>query len=813
GRWLLRTGLFARAVFVDYAAVQGAEALGVAISTIGAVLGEALLDAAAVTAALTQAPTLLILDNLEAIQPAPLRELLDAAATWSTTGETRLLLTSRAPEFNHPAYQVEGTLKHRRLSLSGLGSAACPDDALAWFSARYWLPPAPTVRPPSRAELMSLFDGVAFHPLSIAVLVGLLKKERAGQLADRLSAILATAAPAGPVAEGTPHSLVASLQLSLERLDDAARHAVRRLGIFQGGTFETRLLEITELDASQWPALRRQLESAALIEAEVVPGVNPPFLRFHPTLAPLLWAQLDGTEQGALTTAHRRRYYALAGYLYNQDTPNPEQARAIARRELPNLLYAVDGALAAGEDFAIDFVNSVNKFLRFFGLNRVAADLNERVVSDAGPDVWFLAQSNQGKQLLDVGRIAESIPLFTQILERLGDAPSYQRAVSLSMLGRCYAAGGRPDLAATHYRESIAVTEQLAQDDGVKRHRSILHTDLADVLCDQGYFGEARANYEAGLKIDNELNDLCGQGVILGQLGTLAMQEGNLAEAVQRYHVALDLFRRLNEPASEAVVQHQLGMAFQTAEQWEQAEQHYRESARLKEQLGDLAAVARTWNNLALVTENAGKVAAAEGWYRKAIAGMQNPPSGDRGAKCLSNLAGLLQRQPGRLAEARGLAEEALAINQTLDPGAAEIWKTYNILAKIAEQEGQAAAAVAYRRQSRAAKRAFAGTLYEMRWHVDVIGGAWQAIHAPSTRTAFDTVLTKREANGWTALVNAVRQLLAGERDADTLCDPLDLEDAMIVETILAALADPAVLDALLPQEKDSVGMPPGRAA
>jgi hypothetical protein len=58
----------------------------------------------------------------------------------------------------------------------------------------------------------------------------------------------------------------------------------------------------------------------------------------------------------------------------------------------------------------------------------------------------------------------------------------------------------------------------------------------------------------------------------------------------------------------------------------------------------------------------------------------------------LSNLANLLQSQPGRLAEARELAEEALGIKQTLDPGAAEIWKTYNILAEITDREAAATA-------------------------------------------------------------------------------------------------------------------------
>ena len=218
-------------------------------------------------------------------------------------------------------------------------------------------------------------------------------------------------------------------------------------------------------------------------------------------------------------------------------------------------------------------------------MTREAARLTRRAEQaggQRGSQAWYLAQSNRGEQLLASGRAGEAAEIFADILETLGDQPSYNRAMTLCRLGRCYAAGGRPDLAEATYRQGIAVTEQLEPSDQVKRHRGVLRTDLADVLTDQGKYAEARAQYELGLETAKELNDLRGQGVILGQLGTLAMVEGDLADAVKRYHEALELFQRLGEPASEAVVQHQLGMAFQEARQWEQAEQHYRESARLK---------------------------------------------------------------------------------------------------------------------------------------------------------------------------------------------------------------------------------------
>ncbi len=845
-----------------------------AVSTIGSVLQRSLIDADAATEALRETPTLVILDNLEAVSADALQELLAAAVAWSCAGDSRVLLTSRLPDFGHPDYRIEGTRIYRRIVLEGLGSAAYPDDALDWFGELSKLPPEPSIPLPKREELIELFDRVQFHPLSICVLAQQLKTRSANKLDERLEQILSEAATSDIAVEGTPRSLIASLQLSLERLSERERHAVRRLGVFQGGAFEDDLLAITGLGESDereqlqtllaalesggprillrlmgveipedaeipaellaqlsgnpeleehieqlrvqlaslpvraaenvWPGLRRQLEAAALIEAEGILGVGPPFLRFHRTLAPMLWAGLQADERDALTTAHRQRYYALAGYLYHQDGKNPHQARAIARRELPNLLYAVDRALDSGDADAVDFVAAVNRFLTVRGMTREAARLTRRAEQaggQRGSQAWFLVQSNRGEQLRAAGRVQQAADIFTDILEMLRDQPSYNLALTLGRLGRCYRNGGRPDLAEAAYRQSIAVTEQLEPSDQIKRHRGLLRTDLADALRDQGQYAEARAQYELGLEIDKELNDLRGQGVTLGQLGTLALEEGDLADAVKRCHEALALFQRLREPASEAGFQHQLGRAFEEARQWEQAEHHYRESARLEEQHGNLAGAAPTWNQLAIVNVSAGKPEAAETWYRKAIDGGRQTGDILPTSKALSNLADLLRTQPGRLDEARELAEEALAIKQTLDPGAAEIWKTYDILAEIVDQQSQPDQAADYRQLAREAKRNFAGTAHEIKKHLPVIIGTLQALHDPDAAADFRTALSQMEEHGWTNLVAAIRRILAGERNEPTLCAPLDLEDSMIIETILRAIADPTTLTALLPAE------------
>lgn len=110
--------------------------------------------------------------------------------------------------------------------------------------------------------------------------------------------------PNTAVSEDVPAALVASLSLSLDRLDDLARALLPRLGVFQSGAMEPLLLEITGIGESQWKLLCQQLEAAALIKAESLPGVNPRFLRFHPSLASLLWTKLDTGQQQVLSAAH-----------------------------------------------------------------------------------------------------------------------------------------------------------------------------------------------------------------------------------------------------------------------------------------------------------------------------------------------------------------------------------------------------------------------------------------------------------------------------------------------------------------------------
>jgi hypothetical protein len=82
------------------------------------------------------------------------------------------------------------------------------------------------------------------------------------------------------------------------------------------------------------------------------------------------------------------------------------------------------------------------------------------------------------------------------------------------------------------------------------------------------------------------------------------------------------------------------------------------------------------------------------------------------------------------------------------------------------------------------------------RAHAQLILLIVTACQNPDQRPAALEALRVAQANGWEALVERLRRILAGERDA-ALCLGLDAEDGIVVESILEGLQDPTRLPAL----------------
>ena len=817
--WLTRTRLFERAAFISFES-------GVGLDYVTDALGNALVGEnfqiydgdknAAIAQALKEVPTLVVWDNFESVLPggnAPLAgealgALLEAGEAWfkqlsvisnqSSVGRSALLVTTRDPSLPNEAFQPG--VGCAQFGLEGLLLTDALDLAATILEAHS------LARPP-REGLERLLDYLGGHPLSIQLVLPQLKQTPD---VEQLIAEFERLLPGFTQGEGRARnqSLEVSLRFSLARLGQAAQALLPRLAVFDGGAVENMLLTITEIPEAEWAALKPALANAALIRVEELPGVSVPYLHFHPTLAPYLARGLEAGARGALEERYWQAYYRFAGYLYQTDFQHPIPARALAGRELPNLRRALRLALQAGAlDEAVGFADSINRFLDNFGRWRerdeVAAEV-ERAVREgergSGGEgdgkltkAEFLMESGRGERLWQGGRAAEAEQLFRRLLGRLEGGAAYEagyyRMLTQQRLGRCLEAQGRPTQAAEQYREALKLAQELEQTDTVRRAAGGLHADLADVLSALGQYAAARKEYEAALEIAKGTDDERQVGVVLNQLGTLALRQGELAEARRRCQEALQTFAGLGEQQSEAIAWHQLGMVAQEGRDWEDAERCYKESLALRERLGDLAGAAQTCNQLARVAAGAGRPEEAERWYGRALEGLQATGQMHYAAVAASNLANLLLAQPGRLEEAERYARQALAIKETLDLSA-EPWKTYNILAQIAEKRGQAEQARGWRRKEQESFAAFKGSEHEIRQWLPVIGAVVAACQGneQAAKDLAPFLQQMGETQDWRNLIAVIRRILNGERDGDGLTDGLDRIDGLIVQRILAGL-------------------------
>jgi len=164
--------------------------------------------------------------------------------------------------FEHPAYQK--SLFYQSLPLSGLGE----EEVLTCY--RHWLAQPTPIVSPQREELLTLFEQVAFNPLSIRILAIALKRHNPAELGKRLQGLLV---------QTTDNPLGATLDVYLEsweedihinvllvwlaklfgfklqeklRLDTATLELLLCLGVFQGGAFEPEILAITTSFILRW---------------------------------------------------------------------------------------------------------------------------------------------------------------------------------------------------------------------------------------------------------------------------------------------------------------------------------------------------------------------------------------------------------------------------------------------------------------------------------------------------------------------------------------------------------------------------------
>jgi len=419
-------------------------------------------------------------------------------------------------------------------------------------------------------------------------------------------------------------------------------------------------------------------------------------------LAPSLRSLLPQDEQAELTTRYRSSYYRWSKQLFGGYQKHPGKASEITRRELSNLLDAVHGSLKLNKSWALEFATIVNSFLEGFGLRRDRINLSPRSGTDAmvgirdlsprsGTDVrvgtrdWYLMLASQGNFLFSVGRYQEAEGVYRELLAELGEEASYERLFALGKIGHCQVQQGQGEKARDTYSEALHTSKQLeGSKEGVTSKygvveigsdaKEFIRTERAFLEAGQhlvsGDYDKAKAAYELALRIAEQKKFPKKMAEAETKLGWVAMRQGNPREAIQHYRTALTIYRREDQQLDQSNVLYALGVLHRESGIPDEAEKCYREAAQIAEGSGviiGVAGAAHVWMELGRLWENQ-KPVDAESWFCKAIAAYKEGKHPLGLSVALHNLANVLQQQPHRLSEARILAEEALAMDETLDP-------------------------------------------------------------------------------------------------------------------------------------------------
>jgi tetratricopeptide (TPR) repeat protein len=418
----------------------------------------------------------------------------------------------------------------------------------------------------------------------------------------------------------------------------------------------------------------------------------------------------------------------------------------------------------------------------------------------------YMVLVSRATKLLQQGQAANAEPLFKQALDQM-EAQDAQNAAPVTYslafmgLGQCLDQRGKFDEAISNLQRALTIMESQQANDLVNSALAQINLYLGNSLAAAGQLDEAQATFQRSFTIARQTQDKT-QLMFAGAFhreGAAAFKRRNLPAAKHLYTEALSLYKKFGDQQKIGIIWHQLGRIGQlqalgaeaqdATKLLQAAEYSYQKAVDLFEQFNDASHLAGTYNELAGVVASLGRPDDAEQTYKKAIAIAESTEKRDFLSLIQNNLADFYLHQ-GRLEEAEKYAMLSLDIKKTLGPSTAP-WTTYNILAQIAEAQGQDNEALHWRRQSQESFARSPDALQEVQRFqplLMMIVGA--CVGNTELQAQLPQVLTRMENvdEGSRRFAQAVRRIQAGERDIDVLTAELDYTSAARVHAIHAVL-------------------------
>lgn len=509
---------------------------------------------------------LLLLDNFEhVIDAAPLvSDWLDAAPGLKTLLTSRVLLRVRGErEFALEPLDVPEASSNPQFDELGL----VPSVALYVERAREARPgfTLNAENAPAVAEICRRLDGL---PLAIELAAARMRfltpQDLLGRL-DRRLKLLTGGSRHLPDRQQTMRSAIA---WSYDLLEKFEQQLLRRLSVFSGGcVYEAAEAVCGQGDVEALDAITSLVDKSLLRHREQFDGQ----VRF--TMLEVVrefgLEQLDEAgETGSVTLAHAHHYSGFAAANMPElrgSTPGNAIRRLTLDHE--NLRQALEVLFDRAPDEAAELAATLWPFWDMSGHYSEGYDWIVRALEASSID-----PSTRVKMLLGAGDIARKL--------------------------------GRLDAAVVHAKACVEAARAI--DDRL-RHAVALNTLGTVSLIRDGDTVEARAYFEEGLAIARDAENRRIQGILLANLGCVALLEGDYARARECCEEALEFEGRTARTDPNMTTLSALGEICyrigDTAAAWD----YYRGSVSIANEFGNLYHVAMGLDGMAAVTLELGE--------------------------------------------------------------------------------------------------------------------------------------------------------------------------------------------------------------
>lgn len=529
-------------VFVDLSAVADPQLL---VPTIAEAI-DLSADADAVAEQLAARELLLVLDNVEQI----VEGADEVAALLAAAPRLRVLATSRTPL--RLTAEHEYHVRPLPVPRADAGEEELAQtEAVQLFLARARAAGRELAPSAEVGALCRRLDGL---PLALELAAARTKLLSPAEILTRLERGLTQLASPARDVPARQSTLAATIQWSLDLLDDEARNAFARLGAFAGGcTLEAAAHLGIDVDSLgtlvDMSLLQRQERTgrARLVMLETVRAFATELL------------EAGGDEEARL--AHALWLTELAEQIEGELTRRGNTAERLdeLEAELDNIRAALEWTVRADHvDVALRLISATRPVWEIRGHLREGSRWLDEVLAAAGdrrPELRAKVLGFAGTAALRRGSIDEADVRWQEMLhlyEALGDRDGIGRG--LSDVGTAAAARGDWERSSELLGRAAAIFREL----GESKRLAVVLSNLGHVAGHLGDLATARDVTVESLVLGREVGDEQRQAISLNNLGGYAAEAGDHEEARHWLGECIELARKLGyrEVLAHALVTH-----------------------------------------------------------------------------------------------------------------------------------------------------------------------------------------------------------------------------------------------------------------